>query len=328
MDPLSDVLSLLRPHVYVTGALSAGAPWSLQLPAYRGMKCYMVVKGECQLSVEGVEQPFTLREGGCLLLPHGRPFVIASDLSLPPVGARTVVSKVERYNGVLTVSPGEDFLALGSHFDLGNDASFLLDVLPPVVFVEDETQQELTRWAVKRILHEMRNPLPGGTLVAQQVAYTILIDALRLHLATQKQLGPGWLSALADKRMRTALSRIHEEPARAWTLEELARLAGMSRTAFAQTFKRSVGETPMAYLTRWRMTLAASRMRDERETISSVASSVGYQSESAFCAAFKRQLGSSPRQYLHGGRSQRFCRDSADQANLFDIVRNPYIISE
>ncbi len=298
MDPLSDVLSLLKPRTYVTGGLSAGGEWSIHLPAHEGIKCYAVVAGECWLSVEGVEQPVRLRAGNCLLLPHGRPFMLASDLALPPVDARTVVLSVERYNGVLQVSPGNDFFLLGSHFALAGDARFLLDALPPIVMLEDETHRESTRWAVERMLREMRDFQPGGTLVAQQVAYTLLVEALRLHIADGAQRGTGWLFALADTRMRTALSCIHQRPAHAWTLQELARSVGMSRTAFAQTFKRTVGESPMAYITRWRMTLAANRIQDKRESISSVAPSLGYQSESAFSAAFKRQWGSSPRQYL------------------------------
>ena len=298
MDPLSDVLSLLKPRTYVTGGLSAGGEWSIHLPAYKGIKCYAVVAGECWLSVVGVENPVRLRAGNCLLLPHGRPFVLASDLTVPPVDARTVISSVERYNGVLQVSPGNDFFLLGSHFALEGDPRFLLDVLPPIVMLEDETHRESMRWAVERMLREMRDFQPGGTLVAQQVAYTLLVQALRLYIADTAQRGTGWLFALADTRMRTALSCIHQSPAHAWTLQELARSVGMSRTAFAQTFKRTVGESPMAYITRWRLTLAANRIQDKREPISSVAPSLGYQSESAFSAAFKRQWGSSPRQYL------------------------------
>ena len=298
MDPLSDVLSLLKPRTYVTGGLSAGGEWSIHLPAYEGIKCYAVVAGECWLSVVGVEHPVRLRAGNCLLLPHGRPFVLARDLTLPPVDARTVISSVERYNGVLQVSPGNDFFLLGSHFALEGDPRFLLDVLPPIVMLEDETHRESMRWAVERMLREMRDFQPGGTLVAQQVAYTLLVEALRLYIADAAQQGTGWLFALADTRMRAALSCIHQCPAHAWTLQELARSVGMSRTAFAQTFKRTVGESPMAYITRWRLTLAANRIQDKREPISSVAPSLGYQSESAFSAAFKRQWGSSPRQYL------------------------------
>jgi len=304
MDPLSDALSLLKPRTYVTGGLSAGGPWSLRIPKYEGIKCYTVVAGECWLSVEGIEQPVRLRAGSCLLLPHGRPFVLTSDLDLPPVDARTIVSTVERYNGVLKVTPGDDFLLLGSHFALEGDARFLLDALPPIVLLEDEAHRESIRWAVERMLREMRDFQPGGTLVAQQVAYTLLVDALRLHITDGARRGTGWLFALADKRMRNVLSRIHQSPGHAWTLQELARSAGVSRTAFAQDFKRIVGESPMAYITRWGMTLAASRIQDKREPISAVAPSLGYQSESAFRAAFKRQWGSAPRQYLRSRRLQ------------------------
>ena len=302
MDPLSDVLSLLKPRTYVTGGLSAGGQWSLGFSTFGGIKCYTVAAGECWLAVEGIEQPVRLRAGNCVLLPHGRPFALASDLTIPPVDARTLLSVVERYNGALSVSPGEDVFLIGSHFALEGDARFLLDVLPPIVLLEAEAHRESIRWAVERMVREMRNFQPGGTLVAQQVAYTLLVEALRVHLADGAQRGTGWLFALADTRMRTALSCLHQAPAHDWTVEELARSAGMSRTAFAQTFKRTVGESPMAYLTRWRMTLAANRLKDKREPISSVAPSLGYQSESAFSAAFKRQWGSSPRQYLRTRR--------------------------
>ena len=296
-DPLSDVLSLLKPRTYVTGGLSAGGRWSLHLPAHEGIKCYAVVKGECWLSLEGIDEPSRLRSGSCLLLPHGRRFVLASDLTIPPMDASKLVSTGERYKGVLSLNPGDDFLILGSHFALEGDARFLLDVLPPIVMLENGPQRESLRWAVERILREMRDWQPGGTLVAQQVAYTLLVEALRLHLADNLQNRTGWLFALADKRMSAALSCIHKEPARAWTLEDLARSAGMSRTAFAHTFKRTVGTSPMDYLTRWRMTLAANRIQDTGDTISSIAPAVGYRSESAFSAAFKRHWGRSPRQY-------------------------------
>jgi AraC-like DNA-binding protein len=308
MDPLSDVLSLVKPVAYVTTGLTAGGAWSLHVPAHEaakfhmGIKSYTVVAGECWLSIDGVQEPIRLRAGNCLLLPHGRSFIIASDLALPPIDARKLLSTVERYNGILSVTPGDDFFLLGSHFALEGDARFLLDLLPPVVMLQNEPQKESMRWAVERILLEMRDPQPGGTLVAQQIAYTLLVEALRLHLADGLQRGTGWLFALANKRMRAALSCIHEDPARAWTLQELAHSAGMSRTAFAQTFKKTVGESPIQYLTQWRMTLAASRLQDKGETISSIAPSLGYRSESAFSAAFKRQWGHSPREYMRSRR--------------------------
>lgn len=302
MDPLSDVLSLLKPRTYVTGALTGGGRWSIQFPAHQGIKCYSVVTGECWLSMEGVKEPSLFRAGNCLLLPHGRSFRLASDLTMPPMDAWKLLSTVESYNGILSVSPGDDFFLLGSHFALDGDARFLLDVLPPIVLLENGSQTESLRWPVERMLREMRDPQPGGTLIAQQVAYTLLVEALRLHLVDDVRRGTGWLSALADSRMRAVLSCIHQEPERAWTLQDLARSAGMSRTALAQTFKRTVGTSAMEYLTQWRMTLAASRLQHKGETISSIAPALGYRSESAFSAAFKRQWGSSPREYLRARR--------------------------
>ena len=248
--------------------------------------------------MEGVNETLRLQSGSCVLLPRGRSFVLASDLAMPAPDALELASTSVRYKGVLSISPGEDFLLLGSHFGLDGDARFLLDVLPPAVISEAASQRESLRWAIERMLREMRDPQPGGVLIAQQVAYTILVEALRLHLADHVQRGAGWLSALADNHMRAALSSMHLKPSRAWTLEELARSAGMSRTAFAKTFKRTVGQSPMDYLTRWRMTIAATRLSSSKETISSIAPAVGYKSESAFSAAFKRHWGSSPRKHM------------------------------
>ena len=286
----------------MTGALTAGEPWSLRFEAHEGLKCYSVVRGECWLSMDGVEEPIRLRAGACVLLPHGRSFVIGSDLTTPSRDAWEFLSSVERHNGVVAASTGDDFFLLGSYFALDGDGRFLLDVLPPIVKVDNDMQRESMRWAVERLQREMRDPQPGGNLIAQQVAYTLLVEALRLHLAEKSHRGKGWLPALADKRMRAALSSMHGEPARAWTVQDLARTVGMSRTAFAQTFKRLVGSSPMEYLTKWRMTLAADRIQNPGESIASLAPVVGYQSESAFSAAFKRHWGSSPRDYVRTSR--------------------------
>ena len=302
MDPLSDVLSLLQPRNYVTGALTAGEPWSLRFEAHEGLKCYSVVRGECWLSMEGVEEPIQLRTGSCVLLPHGRTFVIGSDLTTPSRDAWEFLSSVERYNGVVAASPGDDFFLLGSYFALDGDGRFLLDVLPPIVKIDNELQRESMRWAVERLQREMRDPQPGGTLIAQQIAYTLLVEALRLHLTDASQRGRGWLPALADTRMRAALSSMHQKPAHGWTVQELAHTVGMSRTAFAERFKRFVGSSPMEYLTRWRMTLAADRLKVGGESVAALAPVLGYQSESAFSAAFKRQWGSSPRDYVRTRR--------------------------
>ena len=296
MDPLSDILALVEPRTYSTGGISAGGDWGVRFPAHGMIKCYSVVRGACWLSVEGVAEPIQLQTGSCLLLPRGWPFSLSTKLS-QPLRSWELLSQQERYNGILPLTPGDDFLILGSHFRLEGDARFLLDALPPIVLLDSEAQRDSLRWAVDRLLREMRDPQPGSTLIAQQIAYTMLVEALRLHVSEDEGKSPGWLAALADARLRAALSSIHQEPARPWTLAGLAHVAGMSRTAFAQLFKVKVGRPPMEYLTHWRMTLASKRLEGPKESVFSIASAVGYKSESAFSAAFRRTRGSSPRKH-------------------------------
>ena len=193
---------------------------------------------------------------------------------------------------------------VGGHFALaGNHAGILLGVLPPIVHIRKESDKAALRWSLERMMQELREPQPGGFLVAQHLAHMMLVQALRLHLAEGSKGGVGWLFALADKQMSAAISAMHDDPAHRWTLQELAERAGMSRSTFALKFKETVGASPMEYLTRWRMLLAGDRLANSGDPISVIALSLGYESESAFSTAFKRVMGCSPRQYSRGRTS-------------------------
>jgi AraC-like DNA-binding protein len=159
------------------------------------------------------------------------------------------------------------------------------------------------RWSLERMREELRNPQPGGSLIAQQLAYMMLVQALRLHLADGSTGSVGWLFALADKQMSAAITCMHDDPGHPWTLGTLAARVGMSRSVFAQRFKQTVGSTPMEYLARWRMMLAGERLKQPGDSISTIASSLGYESESAFGKAFRRVMGCSPRQHGRSGQS-------------------------
>ncbi|WP_058752692.1 helix-turn-helix transcriptional regulator [Sphingomonas sanguinis] len=137
----------------------------------------------------------------------------------------------------------------------------------------------------------------GSTIIAL-LAQTLLVEALRLHLTDQSAQAWSWLAALGDLRMRAALSAMHANPAKPWKHEDLAKTAGMSRSSFVVRFGETFGQTPLEYLTRWRLILAAYRLAQERTTLAMVAPTIGYESESAFAAAFKRVLGQSPRQFV------------------------------
>lgn len=141
------------------------------------------------------------------------------------------------------------------------------------------------RWSLERVMQELREPQPGTFLVAQHLAQTLLVQALQLHLTEGANGGVGWIFALNDKRMSAAIHSMHDEPAYRWTLQKLAERAGMSRSIFAQTFKDTRGATPIEYLTRWRMLLAADKMRNSDNSVAEIAVSLGYESESGFGAA-------------------------------------------
>jgi len=149
-------------------------------------------------------------------------------------------------------------------------------------------------------MQELRDPQPGCSLVVQQLAYMILVKALRLYLADGVRNGVGWLFALSDKQMSAAINAMHDDPARRWTLQALADRAGMSRTTFTLKFRDTVGASPMEYLSRWRMMLAGDRLTNTDDPVSVIALSLSYESESAFSHAFKRVMGCSPRQYSRG----------------------------
>ncbi len=299
MDPLSDVLSLLKPRSYMFGGVDAGGEWSIQYSQHEGIKCYALVSGECWLSVEGVPDAVRLKTGDCFLLPSGRPFRLASDLGLTPVDAH-VIFPAPLNGGIVSWNGGGDCFGFGGHFAFtGRHAGILLGLLPPIVHIRKESDRAALRWSLELVMRELREPQPGGFLVAQHLAYIVLVQALRLHLAEGMKGGVGWLFALADKQMSAAIHSMHEDPAHHWTLQELGKRAGMSRSTFAVKFKQTVGASPMEYLTRWRM-LAGDRLVNSSDPISVIALSLGYESESAFSTAFKRVVGCSPRQYSRG----------------------------
>jgi AraC-like DNA-binding protein len=303
MDPLSDVLALLKPRSYVSAGFDVGGDWAVHYPPNIGIKCYSIVSGQCWLAVDGVAGPTLLKAGDCFLLPGGRPFVMASDLSLPAISSAEIFA-APREAGVIRYNGGGGCLMVGSRFFLGHShGEILLAMLPPIVHLRQETDQAALLWSVKRMIQELHEQRPGSSLMAEHLAHMMLILALRLHMeesARDKGADPGvgWLFALADRQMGLALSAMHAEPAHRWTLEALARRAGMSRSAFALKFKTMVGASAMDYLTRWRMLLAGDKLLNSSAPISVIAPSLGYESESAFSTAFKRVMGCSPRDYV------------------------------
>ncbi len=299
MDPLSDILSLLRPNGYGFRGLDAYGDWMLAFARDDGIKCYAIQSGSCWLAMEGGAEPVLLEGGDFVLLPGGQAFRLYSSADAAAIDAFDFFPKIPvGETAVLNGGGGGGVAGVGGYFGFeGIHAELLLGMLPPVVHIRAEASKAELRWSIERLMRELREPQPGSTLIAEHLAQALLIEALRLHLAEHSHNNTGWLFALADKNMRAVIAAMHAEPGRKWTLEALARVSGMSRSSFAVRFKDRVGEPAMDYLTRWRMMVAADRLANGGMSIALVATTVGYKSESAFGAAFKRVMGYSPRQF-------------------------------
>ncbi len=297
MDPLSEVLALLKPQSLSSGGFAVLDDMAIYFPKHQGIKCYAMLAGQCWLAVEGTPAPVLLRAGDCFLLPRGLPFRLATDLSLEPVHYTLAWDRLTKTNCVTEIPEGARYIAGGFFRFTGSHAEMILQSLPPIVHIRREPDKAAIRWSLERLRAELHNPQPGGALITQQLAYMMLIQALRLHLADATSVGSGWLSALADKHMSIAIACMHNDPGYGWTLQSLAERAGMSRSVFALRFRETVGATPMEYLTRWRMLLAADRLKNSSDGLAAIAQSLDYESESAFGKAFRRVMGCSPRQY-------------------------------
>jgi AraC-like DNA-binding protein len=296
-DPFSDILKLARAETLVTGGFTAGGPWAIRFPVPKTIKFFAVVKGGCWVTLDG-EAPIRFTTGDVGLLAAPRAFVLASDPDVSPVDAMTLFSGVGRTTAQL--GDGADFAHIGGHVLLDPASGRLLaDVLPPWIHVQAHLPTAATfRWLLDRLVEERASDLPGAALASAQLAQLLFIEILRAHLAGAHGESSGWLRALSDPRIAPALRLMHEDPARAWHLENLATACAMSRTTFAERFRTVAGIAPLAYLTQWRMRLAEQALRDEAgKPVAVIARSIGYSSESAFSNAFKRTTGKSPRSY-------------------------------
>ena len=305
MDPLSDVLSLLRVRNYHSATLSLGGDWAFTFPEREGIKFTAVVKGSCWLQVEGEQQPQRLQQGDCFLMTRGMPFSLYSDMSQPVMDSDGHFQTLAADELTLHYG-GDDIQLVGGRFDFsGVPTQLLLSSLPSLVHVQaNDPQASLLRWALERFTSELQQKRPGRSLMNEHLAHLMLVEVLRTHLATLDSTGIGWFYGLADRNLSVALSAIHAAPAHRWSVQELAQLATMSRSAFALRFKQVVGAAPMEYLTHWRMLLASDRLKNSDDAVSTIAFSLGYESESAFSTAFKRVMSQSPRHYVREHTAQ------------------------
>lgn len=305
MDLLSDVLSQLRFKGTLYFRTSFTSPWGVRIPSYEKVaRFHLVHRGNCLIRIEGVDKLISLSQGDLIIVTQGAQHALFCDPAREDE-ALPLEDVVERSgftgSGALVFGgdPGtnnETQLVCG-HFAFDQEARHpLIDALPPYIHLTSYADRSGS-WlenTIRMIGNEAGRDLPGGDIIALKLAEIIFAQALRTYLSTTS--APG-LTGFADPRLARALTALHAEPSRDWTLEDLAAAAGMSRTAFAEKFAESMSVTPMAYLTRWRMLLARARLKETPETVPAIAEDVGYRSEAAFSRAFKKIFGIPPARY-------------------------------
>ncbi len=297
-DPLTQVVGLLQPNASFSKLVVAAGAWAVRRSdGGRPFYC-AVLDGSCRLSVAG-QEPITLESGDFVLVPAACDFA-ASSLDPPPCGSEP--ERVETSPGVFRLgSPDEppNVRMLVGHCGFGSDdAGLLVSLLPRLVHVRG--QERLTT-LVELVNGEARGDRPGRDGVLARLLEVLLIEALRSTAGPAAC--PGLLRGLADERLATALRQMHDRPHRAWTVDELARGAALSRSTFFERFRREVGVAPMEYLLGWRMALAKDLLRREKAGVAQVAERVGYSSASTFSTAFARHVGMPPILYARGERT-------------------------
>ena len=309
MDALSETLRVVR----LVGAIFIHArftaPWCyhsqradtvaplLEPGAERVVIFHLITEGECFVEMEGRE-PVKLIAGDVVLFPHGDAHLMNSQPGLPPAKGQPLANVLARRPRSIAHGGGGARTRLVCGY-LACDqrlARMLLAGLPDLVRV-NVRGSNAGAWleaSVRYALNEARSPRPGGEGVLAKLSEVLFIEVLRLYMNEHDEGRTGWLAAVGDRIVGTALAALHKTPAHDWSIEELARLAGTSRSVLAERFQRLVGSSPMQYLTQWRMMLAANLLCRSNAPLARIAEDVGYQTDTAFIRAFRREFGAPP----------------------------------
>lgn len=320
-DVLSDVLRAGRLTSALFFLIDAAPPWEAQVPhatafapiilprAQHVISYHVVTHGSCWAALIG-EPAVALAAGDILVLPHGDPYVISS--SPGQCSGFDVGESLDFFRSmaagqlpfrITSGAAGRNRLNLICGF-LGCDArpfNPLLATLPRMLHVRrtPDAETDLLSRLIELTVAESREERVGGECIRLGLSELMFVEVVRRYLATLSGEQTGWLAGLRDPAIGRALALLHERPAHAWTVDELASSAGLSRSVLADRFAYFVGQPPMQYLTQWRMQVAARLLADGRSKVASVALEVGYASEAAFSRTFKKAAGVSPTDWRH-----------------------------
>ncbi|WP_415401800.1 AraC family transcriptional regulator [Tateyamaria sp. SN3-11] len=292
-DPLSEVISLLCPQAPSTKLVHASAPFRVSRDDVEAAFYCMLLEGQVRLEVDS-HAPVNLSAGSFVLIPDIAPFEVSSLDPPPPAGL--VSNPIAGTDGITRLGTSDapaTVKMLVGHCSFGSsDAELLVSLLPDMILMQGEDRLATLAAMIQDEMHKGR---PARDAIVEHLLQILLIEAFRS--TAQSATTSALTSGLTDPRIGPALRAIHAAPDHAWTVPELAREAGLSRSAFFTRFSRIIGVTPMGYLLNWRMTLAKHMLRSGSHGIAEVTDKIGYGSASAFSTAFARHVGAAPGKY-------------------------------
>jgi AraC family transcriptional regulator, alkane utilization regulator len=304
-DVLTDVLGTLRLSSRVFSYSELSAPWALELPPGPFAYFHVIERsgGWIRLKDEKEARPFA--GGDLIVIPHGGGHVVGSDPKVKPLTLKQFI-RLRDENGLVKHGGGgpETHLICGVfQFDNRIDNP-LISLLPRSIHFQG-ARDHADGWldsTLRQFIYEARYPRPGSQIMVTRLTDLIFVQAVRTWLASQPKDGGGWLGALRDRQIGDALGLMHRDPGDDWSVESLANKVSMSRSKFAAKFKRLVHESPLAYLSRLRLNLAATLLVESHLTVGEISHRIGYDSETAFSTAFKRRYGLAPGIYRRRAR--------------------------
>ena len=296
VDPLSDMIALLRPSAAVSKPIEGRGRWGVRYGAYDAPGFTLVLAGEAWLTFAG-GAPLHIAQGDFLLLPTTPAFSLAGAPDAPCLPAEPREEAVR--HGEKDGEP--DFMALGGSFSFERvNASLLLALLPGLIHIP-AAEGRTARFdrLTASLAEECASSDPGRELIIQRLLEVLLVEALR-WTGGSGRAPSGLLSGLRDPALGRVLRAMHGNARAKWTVASLARIAGLSRSAFAARFAETVGCAPGDYLARWRMALAKDALAQGGRSLDRIAEDIGYESASAFSTAFRRRIGCAPGRFARG----------------------------
>lgn len=323
-DVFADVLDSIKLRGRLFCRCELSAPWALGFAAGDFAHFHVIEGGTCCLQLQGKAGAVALGDGDLLLvIPRGRGYQLSDDPRTPPIQLAEIVGKSQGgLRAVIKHGEGgpETNLICGAFEFQGPQAAASLAVLPHWIKVA-KRERHANEWlnaTVRFLRKETRKPGMGSETITTRLIDIMFVEAVRAWLKEQPEGSAGWLGALRDPSIGTALGLIHKEPEKQWTVPLLAAQVGMSRSPFAARFAALVGNTPMSYLKHWRLQLAAKLLHNKTLALSSIAEQVGYESMPAFSRVFKREFGMAPGQY----RRSRTTRGRTSSADVNKTIPN------